>query len=118
MSSTTYTFKNKAQQIKKKQINIIDSEKILFEKNEALKELELNDEDIYDNLKIHVINDENNKKTQTELIQDSTLIKNSNIIIISERSCNVHDLIEKNINKLEKQIQKNSEKINFRIYKK
>ena len=114
MSSTAYTLKNKAQQIKKKQINIIDSEKILFEKNEALKELELNDDDIYDNLKIHVIDDENNIKSPT---QDSTIIKNSNIIIISDRSCNVHDLIEKNINKLEKHIKKNSEKNNFRIYK-
>ena len=118
MSSTNYSFK-KDKQIKKKQINIFDSEKILFEKNEALKELELNDDDIYDNFNLNVINDEYNNKSTTEIIHDTTLIKSSNIIIISDRnSNNVHDLIEKNLNKLEKHIQKSSDKNNFRIYKK
>ena len=118
-SSTTYTCKNRGQEIKKKQINVFDSEKILFEKNEALKELELNDDDIYDNLNLNVINDEYNNKSTTEIIHDTTLIKSSNIIIISDRNCNnVHDLIEKNLNKLEKHIQKSSDKNNFRIYKK
>ena len=45
MSSTI--IKNPVEQIKKKiskEIPIIDSEKLLFEKNEALKDLELEDE--------------------------------------------------------------------------
>jgi hypothetical protein len=118
MSSTNYSFK-KDKQIKKKQINIFDSEKILFEKNEALKELELNDDVIYDNLNFHTINEKFNKQSTKEIINDSSLIKSSNIVIVSDRSCNyVHDLIEKNINKLEKQIKNNSEKNNFRKYKK
>ena len=118
-SSTTYTCKNRGQEIKKKQINVFDSEKILFEKNEALKELELNDDVIYDNLNFHTINEKFNKQSTKETTNDSSLIKSSNIVIVSDRSCNyVHDLIEKNINKLEKQIKNNSEKNNFRKYKK
>ena len=128
-SSTTYTCKNRGQEIKKKQINVFDSENDIsplkaysYDLPSTIKVtvlLELNDDVIYDNLNFHTINEKFNKQSTKEIINDSSLIKSSNIVIVSDRSCNyVHDLIEKNINKLEKQIKNNSEKNNFRKYKK
>ena len=60
MSSTEYVNGNLITELKNKNslsFNIFDSEKILFEKNEALKDLELND-DIIDNTNVK-IKDEN-----------------------------------------------------------
>ncbi len=116
MSSTEYVNGNLITELKNKNslsFNIFDSEKILFEKNEALKDLELND-DIIDNTNVKIKDenkfdlDNNNEKKKSCITQGKeSMVKNSDIVIISDRNCiNPDSILEKNIYKLEKQIKK------------
>ena len=102
MSSTI--IKNPVEQIKKKiskKIPIIDSEKLLFEKNEALKDLELEDE-----LEDNILEKNYHEKTKCSSIKrENSIIKNnSNIVIISDRSVENDSILDMNIYKLESQI--------------
>jgi hypothetical protein len=84
--------------IKPKLINVIDSNKILFDKNEALKSFELDDDfhdSFFDEEEFTKLDSENSNDEETGI---------NNIILVSD--CNDDNLIlEKNIRKLEKHLQ-------------
>ena len=116
MSSSEYVYGNLIEELKNKNslsFKCFDSEKILIEKDEALKDLEL-DDDIIDNSNVIKKNEKkldlenNNEKIKCSIIQGKeSIVKNSNIVIISDRNCvNLDSILEKNIHKLEKQIKK------------
>jgi hypothetical protein len=124
MSSTEYVYGNLIEELKNKNslsFKCFDSEKILIEKDEALKDLEL-DDDIIDNSNVIKKNEKildlenNNQKIKCSIIQGKeSIVKNSNIVIISDRNCvNLDSILEKNIYKLEKQIKKVHVKNSFK----
>jgi hypothetical protein len=124
MSSTEYVYGNLIEELKNKNslsFKCFDSEKILIEKDEALKDLEL-DDDIIDNSNVIKKNEKkldlenNNEKIKCSIIQGKeSIVKNSNIVIISDRNCvNLDSILEKNIYKLEKQIKKVHVKNSFK----
>ena len=125
MSSTKYVYGNLIQELKNKNslsFKFFDSEKILFEKDEALKDLEL-DDNVIDNSNVKINNEnkfdlenKNNDKKKSSIIQGKeSIVKNSNIVIISDRNClNLDSILEKNLHKLERQIKTNSDKISFK----
>jgi hypothetical protein len=125
MSSTKYVYGNLIQELKNKNslsFKFFDSEKILFEKDEALKDLEL-DDNVIDNSNVKINNEnkfdlenKNNDKKKSSIIQGKeSIVKNSNIVIISDRNClNLDSILEKNLHKLERQIKTNSDKKSFK----
>ena len=83
------------------QLDEIDINKILFEKNEAMKDLEFLDNDDNDNSKNEEYEIKKYKKEKDKNFD------NQNIIIVSERSCQVFDtLLEQNLVNLESYIKK------------
>ena len=86
--------------LKPKFINFIDSKSILFEKDEALKPLDL-DDDFNNNV---ILKNEYIKENSDNINeQNTTIIEKSNIIIISDRYID-DKILEKNLYKLEKHI--------------
>jgi hypothetical protein len=75
---------------------------IFYEKNEALKPLILNDE-LEENKYLEYLSYKSEKQTKNK---NELKCNNSNIILISERSCPDELNLEKNINILEKVITK------------
>ena len=85
------------------QLDEIDINKILFEKNEAMKDLEFLDNDDNDNSE-----NEEYEIRKYKIHKDKDVnFDNQNIIIVSERSCQVFDtLLEQNLVNLESYIKK------------
>ena len=80
MSSTKYVNGNLIAELKNKNslsFNIFDSEKILFEKNEALKDLELND-DIIDNTNVKI-------KDENKFDLDNNNEKKKKVVLFKEK---------------------------------
>ena len=85
--------------IKPKLINVIDSNKILFDKNEALKSFDLDDdfnESFFNGEEYIKIDSESSNDEETGI---------SNIIIVTDNSEN-NLVLEKNIQRLERYIKK------------
>ena len=85
--------------IKQKLINVIDSNKILFDKNEALKSFDLDDdfnESFFNGEEYIKIDSESSNDEETGI---------SNIIIVTDNSEN-NLVLEKNIQRLERHIKK------------
>ncbi len=108
MSSKNNNKENPVLKIKKKRsipFKIIDSAKILIEKKEALKTIDLDDYDI----NINLANDNAPKQIKKKISKEkeTSIIKSSNIIFVSDISFQNENLIlEKNLHQLEKQMKK------------
>ena len=84
----------------RKTFNILDSNQILYEKNNALKSIELDDDDDIEEI--------NTNSLETRSPQYKEINNDDNyIVIVSDRNCENNEFIlEKNICKLEKHIKK------------
>ena len=89
----------------RKTFNILDSNQILYEKNNALKSIELDDDDDIEEI--------NTNSLETRSPQYKEINNDDNyIVIVSDRNCKNNEFVlEKNIHKLEKYIKNVFKKI-------